>query len=92
MGWKKGVDMNNIQRICEACIRSGVYTPDQIQALLENGKVPEVHTKSYWNKLGMTPKDDEEGIVCKLWKQDNERFFLVPSILYNADQVTKVRN
>lgn len=84
--------MNNIQRICEACILSGVYTPDQIQSLLEKGEEPDVHTKSYWDKLGMKPKKNEKGIKCRLWKKERNKFFLVPSILYSADQVTKVWN
>ena len=82
--------MNNLQRICEICILNGIYTPEELEALLKDGKTPEVHTKSYWKKLGKIPKPNIDGITTKLWKKDknSEEYFLIKSKLYSASMVT----
>ncbi|MBE5899654.1 MAG: hypothetical protein E7279_08640 [Lachnospiraceae bacterium] len=82
--------MNNLQRICEVCILNGIYTPDELEALLTQGKTPDVHTKNYWKKLGKIPKPNVEGITTKLWKKNNdkEEYFLIKSKLYSASMVT----
>ncbi len=81
--------MKNKQRIIEACLLHNVYTPEEMQELLEQGKEPEVHTKTYWRGKGKQPKEGIEGIKTKLWKkkEGEDKYFLVDAELYSASMV-----
>lgn len=81
--------MTNIQRICEAAILSGVYTPEEIQQMLENDIEIPLHTKSRWRKKGMKVREGAEGITTKLWlkKGKEDKYYLVDVILYSEDMV-----
>ena len=44
-----------------------------MQELLEQGKEPEVHTKTYWQEKDKKPKEGIEGIKTKLWKKKGKK-------------------
>lgn len=84
--------MKNKQRIIEACLLHNVYTPEEMQELLEQGKEPEVHTKTYWQEKGKKPKEGIEGIKTKLWKKKGEedKYFLVNATLFSESMVEDI--
>lgn len=83
--------VTNIQRICEACILNGIYSPDEIKDFLEkDGKLP-VHTRSVWLTIGKSIKKEMEdkGIKTKLWikSKEDKKYYLVDVVLYPETMV-----
>lgn len=83
--------MTNKERIIEAAILKGIYTPEEIQNMLENGEEIPLHTEKKWLKKGKKVKKDMEdkGVKTKLWlkSRENEKYFLVDVTLYSDKMV-----
>lgn len=91
--------MNNKQIIAETAISAGIYTKEQVDDFIRNGKDVPLHTSKGWKSRGnYIIKKGEHGVEAKLWKKkENEEdrkkgnpdsdFFHVKAFLFSENQV-----
>ncbi len=61
--------MNNEQIIMQTALAHGLYTEEEIQDYLMQGKEIPLHTFAVWKSKGLVPKKGEHGIETRLWKK-----------------------
>ena len=61
--------MNNVEIIAKEAISAGLYTNEEIEELIKNGKEVPLHTLKGWEARGNYKiKAGSHGIETKLWK------------------------
>ena len=61
--------MTNSQIIISEAIANGIYTKEEVEAILESGHMIPVHTFTTWKSAGYSVKKGEHAkIVTRLWK------------------------
>lgn len=94
---QEGIEMNNANIIIQAAIQAGYYTESEIVTLLTEGKMPEFHTYTIWNQLGLCPKKGSHGYETRLWKKKkctvkendtecDQGFYLTKALLFHISQ------
>lgn len=66
--------MNNAEIICNEAIASGFYTQEEVEELLSEGLMPEMHTFAVWkSQFNMVPRVGQHGWECRLWRRKNKK-------------------
>lgn len=93
--------MTNEQIIADVAISAGIYTAEEIEAFIEEGKEIPLHTFKGWLSRGnYRVKAGEHGIETRLWKKkerkksdseneedDKRNFYLAKAFLFSENQV-----
>lgn len=98
--------MTNEEIICQEAVASGYYTAEQVEALVEEGEMPAMHTFAIWKgQYNMAPRKGEHGWPCHLWlrkkkklkangketeAEEKEVYYLAKSFLFHQSQVEQV--
>lgn len=89
--------MNNNEIIARECIAHGIYSKEEIEKILVEGKDLPVHTISEWSDRGYSVRKGEHAcITTRLWKmakrktkEDETHFYLAKAFLFKNDQVER---
>ena len=66
--------MTNAEIICNEAIASGFYTKEEVEELLSEGLMPEMHTYAIWKtQFNMVPRAGQHGWECRLWRRKNKK-------------------
>ncbi len=65
--------MNNANIIIQAALNAGFYTESEMEALLEEGKMPEFHTYAIWKQMGLCPRKGTHGYETRLWRKKDKK-------------------
>lgn len=66
--------MTNFQIITDAAIQAGIFTEDQVSAILSTGHQLPLHTFAEWKRLGFTVKKGEKArLKVDIWKKSNKK-------------------
>lgn len=61
--------MTNAQIIINEAIANGIYTKEEVEAILESGRMIPVHTFQTWKSAGYAVRKGEHAkITTRLWK------------------------
>lgn len=61
--------MTNLQIILNGCVENGLYTKEQIEDMLQNGVIPNIHTFKEWKKRGYSVKKGQKAKMCLyIWR------------------------
>ncbi|GFI31624.1 hypothetical protein IMSAGC013_03021 [Lachnospiraceae bacterium] len=98
--------MTNTQIIISEAIANGIYTKEEVDAILESGRMIPVHTFQTWKSAGyIVRKGEHAKITTRLWKftnkkageadgdadgEANNHYYLAKAFLFTADQVEKI--
>ena len=98
--------MTNEELIAQVAISAGIYTVEEIEGFLSEGKEIPLHTLKGWESRGYKVKSGEHGLETKLWKKkknhvdddtdaelsemQNKAFYLTKAFLFSADQIEKM--
>lgn len=98
--------MTNQDIICSEAIAHGIYTKEQVEALISTFTDLGLHTYGDWKHLGYQVRKGEKAkIKTKLWKKTNKKtknketgkeekeskFYLCNAYLFTKDQVDKIK-
>ena len=97
--------MNNMQIIAQEAVASGLFTKQDIEGLLDEGRDIPFHTFSVWKSRGLVPRKGSHGWETRLWKrkvkkdggdknatkEDGEGFYLAKSFLFHIDQCEPIQ-
>lgn len=92
--------MNNEEIITRIAVSNGIFSEEEINRMIAEGKEIPIHTFRGWKDRGMSVRKGEHGIECKLWKHKNKKtndnenedtddFYLTKSYLFTLDQTEK---
>ncbi len=95
--------MTNEELIAQVAISSGIYTVEEIEAFIEEGREIPLHTLKGWDSRGYKVKPGEHGLETRLWKKkqieddvsseqseiSETAFYLTKAFLFSLEQVEK---
>ena len=61
--------MTNAELIAQMAISAGIYTVEEIEEFIEEGKEIPLHTLKGWDSRGYKVKPGEHGLETRLWKK-----------------------
>lgn len=95
--------MTNTQIIINEAIENGLYTKEEVEAILETGHMIPLHTFQTWKSAGyIVRKGEHAKITTRLWKYTSKKksaeadgealnhYYLAKAFLFTADQVEKI--
>ncbi len=65
--------MTNEEIIVEAALAAGLYTQEQVVAIMEAGGELPLHTFAVWKEKGFVPKKGSKGLKVRLWRHRKKK-------------------
>lgn len=98
--------MSNFEIIANNAIDAGIYTKEQVQALIASGFRLPLHTFAEWKRLGFSVKKGEKAkMTCRIWKfsdkktetaedqnveESDSRYYLTKAFFFTREQVEEI--
>lgn len=99
--------MSNFEIIANSAIGAGIYTKEQVEAIISSGFRLPLHTFAEWKRLGFAVKKGEKAsMTCRIWKfsdkktesaddvnvdEADSRYYLTKAFFFTREQVEEIK-
>lgn len=99
--------MSNFEIIANGAIGAGIYTKEQVEAIIGSGCTLPLHTFAEWKRQGFSVKKGEKAkMTCRIWKytdkdveqtdeqsqeQTDNHYYLTKAFFFTREQVEEIK-
>ena len=98
--------MSNFEIIANSAIAEGIYTKEQVEAIIGQGFRLPLHTFAEWKRMGYAVKKGEKArMTCRIWKftdkeveqtedveeQTDSHYYLTKAFFFTREQVEEIK-